>query len=431
METMSETCTVVHFSREPSLARIETIKANEVPGKIAENNHSFGTFYVCCIVLSILTYLTDLGLTITLLYFYSHQGYPLHFALTLTFVLLPAICMSTVSLRWYIIDHDDPSVGKASLSHWLIRILFLLLQISPLLRYIETLIYGIRSKVAGKTEYDSQQTFLYRRMLDEDTNSSLLRLFHCFLHCAPQAVMQLVFLLIFVMYPERTSTTSLDISVIQAWTVFISIISIAWSLTTYHRSVRFARDDKDKIKWIGLLVAFCWQLMSALSRILALSLLAAILPTWMGVICALHWGVMSIWLAIGQHQTASCSSRCEELLLSVALGLAYVLAFISPRDGPTRYVYLAYYLVCFMENTGALVVWCVTNNSSSNPFLYYGAAGSQVVSFVLAMVFLIIYYKYCHPSLSKRSKIPTVRSDYIENDKPCYSKTSYNFRTSS
>ncbi|KAF7277139.1 hypothetical protein GWI33_009409 [Rhynchophorus ferrugineus] len=94
-----------------------------------------------------------------------------------------------------------------------------------------------------------------------------------------------------------------------------------------------------------------------ISRVLALSLLGAILPTWMGVVCAIHWGFMFIWLAIGQHQTAACSSRCEELLLSIALGLAYVLAFISPRDGPTRYVYLAYYLICFMENTGALVVW--------------------------------------------------------------------------
>lgn len=430
---MSEICTVVHFSRESSLTRIDTIKPNEAPGKISENSHNFGSFYVCCIVLSILTYLADLALAVTLLYFYSSQGYGLYFALTLSFVLMPAICMTTVSLRWYIIDHDDPSVGRASLGHWVIRIIFLLLQISPLLRYIETLVYGIRSKVAGKSESDSQQTLLYRRMLDEDTNSSLLRLFHCFLHCAPQAVMQLVFLLSFVIYPERNSFSSrLDVSIVQAWTVFTSIISIAWSLTSYHRSVRFARDDKDKIKWIGLLVAFCWQLMSALSRILALSLLAAILPTWMGVVCALHWGVMSIWLAIGQHQTASCGNRCEELLLSVALGLAYVLAFISPRDGPTRYVYLAYYLVCFMENTGALVVWCVTNNSSSNPFLYYGAAGSQVISFVLAIVFLIIYYKYCHPSLSKRSEYPSgVNASYIENDKPCYSKTSYNFRTSS
>ncbi|KAF7281540.1 XK-related protein 6-like [Rhynchophorus ferrugineus] len=427
---MTESCTV-NFSRETSLARIENIKPSDIGGKLSENQHNFGLLYLCCIILSIITYVADLILTIILLYFYYVQSQGLYFALTLTFVLISALCMSTVSLKWYIIDHDDPSIGRASLGQWVVRILFLLLQISPLLRYVDTLIYGIRSKVAASTDSNSKQLILYRRMLDEDANSSLLRLFHCFLHCAPQAVLQLVFLLSFVMYPEKR-TLSINVAVIQAWTVFTSIVSIAWSLTSYHRSVRYARDDKDNIKWIGLLVAFCWQLMSALSRVLALSLLGAILPTWMGVVCAIHWGFMFIWLAIGQHQTAACSSRCEELLLSIALGLAYVLAFISPRDGPTRYVYLAYYLICFMENTGALVVWCVTNSSSNNPFLYYGAAGSQIVAFILAIVFLIIYYKFCHPSVTKRNKmISDDRRDYIENDKPCYSRTSYNFRTSS
>jgi len=93
------------------------------------------------------------------------------------------------------------------------------------------------------------------------------------------------------------------------------------------------------------------------SRVLALSLLAAVYPAWMGTVCVCHWAVMCAWLALGHHQTAVCSSRCEELMFSAMLGLAYVLAFIAPRDGPTRYTYLAYYLVCFMENTGALVVW--------------------------------------------------------------------------
>lgn len=154
-------------------------------------------------------------------------------------------------------------------------------------------------------------------------------------------------------------------------------MSSAWALTSYHRSVRFARDDKEKIACIGLVVGFCWHFMSAgnfllitltrmyltvmlfciVSRVLALSLLASILPTWMGVLCGLHWGMMSTWLALSQNQTTTCSNRCEELLLSTALGYAYVFAFISPRDGPTRYVYLAYYLVCFMENIGTLVVW--------------------------------------------------------------------------
>lgn len=78
---------------------------------------------------------------------------------------------------------------------WIIRILFLLLQISPLLRYIDTLILGIKSKVAEAAGQDHLQSTLYRRMLDEDTNSALLRLFHCFLHSAPQAVIQLMILL--------------------------------------------------------------------------------------------------------------------------------------------------------------------------------------------------------------------------------------------
>lgn len=64
-----------------------------------------------------------------------------------------------------------------------------------MLRYIDTLVYGIRSKIAASTDDETKRIVLYRRMLDEDTNSALLRLFHCFLHAAPQAVIQLVILL--------------------------------------------------------------------------------------------------------------------------------------------------------------------------------------------------------------------------------------------
>jgi hypothetical protein len=87
-------------------------------------------------------------------------------------------------------------VGKTRLVHWVVRIVFLLLQLSPLLRYIDTLIYGIQSKIIGSS-------FLYRRMLDEDTNSALLRLYHCFLHAAPQAIIQMMILLIHVSHPEK------------------------------------------------------------------------------------------------------------------------------------------------------------------------------------------------------------------------------------
>lgn len=174
---------------------------------------------------------------------------------------------------------------------------------------------------------------------------------------------------------------------------------------------------------LEICVVIFWLNSFVVSRVLALSLLAAIYPTWLGVVIGLHWGMMSVWLALGQQQTTACSNRCEEFLLSASLGLAYVVAFISPRDGPTRYIYLAYYLVCVMENTAALVVWCVVNNSSDNPLLYYGAPSVQVASFLLAIIFLFIYYKYCHPA-STHSKIPPLsESSTLDFDKPSYSKS--------
>ena len=49
---------------------------------------------------------------------------------------------------------------------------------------------------------------------------------------------------------------------IQGWAVVCSVISVAWSLTSYHRSVRYARDDKEKLEWQGAVMQFCWHLMS-------------------------------------------------------------------------------------------------------------------------------------------------------------------------
>lgn len=86
-------------------------------------------------------------------------------------------------------------MGRTSTCQWIVRIIFLLLQISPLLRYFDTLYYGIRSVVSRNNAHDQMlSTTHYRRMLDEDSNGALLRLFHCFLHAGPQCVIQLIIL---------------------------------------------------------------------------------------------------------------------------------------------------------------------------------------------------------------------------------------------
>lgn len=358
------------------------------------SGQKFGFYYLTCHLLSIATYLVDHCFSCWLAYQYHVQGQETYFALTITFLILPALISTGFSMRWYIQDVDDPSLPKASLSRWVLRIVFLLLQFAPILRYCDSLCYGIRSIFACRKGQKEKQQFWYRRMVDEDSDASLLRLFHCFLHASPQAILHLFILIQVARHPQHQST----LQGYQGWAVMCALVSIAWSLTSYHRSVRFAREDKEKLSWQGSTIQFCWHLMGTASRVLALALLAAMYPAWMGTVILCHWCVMAAWLALGHHQTAVCSSRCEELMFSGVLGLAYILAFIAPRDGPTRYTYLAYYLVCFMENTGALVVWCVGNSSAQNPSLYYGTVVMQVLTFVLGIVFMLLYYRYFHPS---------------------------------
>lgn len=67
---------------------------------------------------------------------------------------------------------------------------------------------------------------------------------------------------------------------------------------------------------------------------------------------------------------------------------------------------------------------CVANNNSEeNPLLYYGAAGAQITAFLLAIIFLLIYYRYCHPSTAGSGKILEITDpNTLDLEKPGYSK---------
>ncbi|PSN51094.1 hypothetical protein C0J52_01543 [Blattella germanica] len=403
-------CVVVKFSNDSVRARTDDLSNNVSEESHVQHNCDFGVYHTVCLVLSITTFALDVGFDCWLAYFYYRQGQGPFFALTVTFLIFPAIITTAFSLRWYILDGDEPTLSKPPLWKWILRIVTLLLQLAPILRYCDALAYGVQSIMAGKAGNRLRQQKMYRKMLDEDSDAALLRLFHCFLHAAPQAILQLMILIFQATRQDTTSIQGKQVSsvihsepknnikssificvlALQAWAVICSLISVAWSLTSYHRSVRYARDDKENLEWQGAVMQFCWHLMS------------------------------TAWLALGHQQTAVCASRCEELLFSLVLGLAYILAFIAPRDGPTRYSYLAYYLVFFMENTGALVV-C---SSAQNPVLYYGAVVAQVAAFLLALAFMFLYYRYFHPSgtSTSLSKSISITDPDMDLSKPGQSK---------
>ena len=64
-----------------------------------------------------------------------------------------------------------------------------------ILRYIDSLIYGIKSRRAAATNDKAAQIKYYTFMVNEDADATLLRLFEGFMESAPQVTLQLYILI--------------------------------------------------------------------------------------------------------------------------------------------------------------------------------------------------------------------------------------------
>lgn len=122
-------------------------------------------------------------------------------------------------------------------------------------------------------------------------------------------------------------------------------------------------------------------------------------PIWTSVGVACHWLAMTIWLSVIDNTMFCGKSRLVEIGFSATLGLVYIFNFISLREGPTRKYYLGYYPVCFIENIVAITIWGVLSHKSlSRDWYYYPLIVIPIISFLLGMIFLVIYYHFLHPN---------------------------------
>lgn len=101
-------CVVVKFSSDSARVRTEEVCNNvSDEGHVQPTGSVFGLYHIICLLLSITTYALDVGFDSWLAYFYYRQGQGAYFALTLTFLILPALITTAFSLRWYVICTRD------------------------------------------------------------------------------------------------------------------------------------------------------------------------------------------------------------------------------------------------------------------------------------------------------------------------------------
>lgn len=140
------------------------------------------------LVFSMFSYFIDLVTdTAVAIFHYMNNDY-WYAGLTAAFLLIPNLVTSCISLRWYLSDSSQDNTEPVGKFQWFLRFLFHLFQVGPILRYYESLQYGLRFR---ETEDIEEKKRVYMKMIYEDADATMLRLFESFMESAPQLMLQM------------------------------------------------------------------------------------------------------------------------------------------------------------------------------------------------------------------------------------------------
>ncbi|RZB41721.1 XK-related protein 6 [Asbolus verrucosus] len=326
---------------------------DRLPSKDRVTNWDIASF-----IISIISHLLDVIFDCNIAYRYYVREELNYFFTTLAFILIPAFINTVFSIRMYMLDTDNMDRSATLTDKFTKRRLccfgVLIFQLAPVLRYFDALQYAIKSKRAEKNKDVENQRKYYELMVKEDSDVALLRVLECFLEAAPQQILQLTI----IFSAGRNGENILDDMVHQLLSIGSSFVSMAWSMASYQRLLRVSLKNKSNISWPGTMVQFMWHFLVTVSRILCISVIASkyLVPTILVIV--LHWFVMTLWLSCTNQKNNFCRhNKVYDMFFYSIFGTVYIFTPVTLVEGPTFLKYVFFYLVLFVENTIANVVW--------------------------------------------------------------------------
>ncbi|BET03227.1 XK-related protein [Nesidiocoris tenuis] len=385
----------------PDLQQIYKDEVDRLPNRCHVTNWDLFVLFM-----SIISHVIDVALDLNLAYRYYKNAIYNYFILTILFIYFPAFVNTFISLRMYILSDESASSTHMVVKKWTIRIFILIFQLAPVMRYCDSLDYALKSRRAEQRRDRIEQIRYYELMLKEDSDVALLRVFECFLEAAPQQILQISIVLINEgpLFGKTGGTTFTWLH--QGGSIASSLLSMAWSMASYHRSLRFCQRNKANLSLMGTAVQFLWHFNVTMSRILSISAIASLF-SYASVGCiGAHWVAMTVWLALFEETQfivadSSWRAKVSEIMFCGILGMVYIFTYLTPSEGATRHRYLVYYPICFFENVAAIIIWSVySSDLVKNRWYFYPMIVSGIIPFVIGIGFMTCYYTMLHPQTS-------------------------------
>jgi hypothetical protein len=185
--------------------------------------------------------------------------------------------------------------------------------------------------------------------------------------------------------------------ILRLLTILSSWVSLSWSVTAYYRALRVSNAmHKTRQKTVFAAAGYLlWRAFEIGPRVLALVMIILLNPIIFILIIVFHWCIFVTWsFATKVKPYTKCY---ENIIFVLFVGFVQLFSFMNVSSGKSRYHALLYYCFFYIENIAILILWTFFNKDSFCPWIYYGAIGVVSAGLLFNLIFILLFYKLCHP----------------------------------
>ncbi|NXQ26524.1 XKR9 protein, partial [Alaudala cheleensis] len=343
-------------------------------------------------------YVVDIGVDFWVASRYFCQGQYSWSILMLCFRGLSSIITQIFSYEWFKNDWEGTDTGK-------LKLVFLvhLFHCGIFIRYWFALKYGCQvafkqTSSRGASEADLF-SFIQKQAVDAVTDINMLRVFKTFLETTPQLFLQIYILM------EHGKT-----HVYQYAAVIMSFCGIALSMVDYQISLRKSLPDKDEFPMLSKFMYLFYKLLTITSWILSISLIT-LLSVRISVIMLIFLWICGFTWTLKQH-TTFCKSKKMEYLYRTIVGIILIFSFFNIKGRRTKVCISMYYATHTAVTLGILFVYMFWKPSIIKETCFTIVSIFTILSLVLGIIFLVVYYSHFHPTTYCR---PQTCSDEVDS----------------
>ncbi|NWS39301.1 XKR9 protein, partial [Probosciger aterrimus] len=332
----------------------------------------------------IIIYVVDIGVDLWVARKYFCQGQYSWSILMQCFRGLSLLITQIFSYEWFKNDWEGTDTGKLK---WIF--LAHLFQCGIFIRYWFALKYGCQAAFKQKSSGDAPETdspnLLQKQVIDVVTDINMLTVFKTFLETTPQLCVQ-----IYILMEHGKSNFSQYVAIIM------SFCGISFSTVDYQVSLRKSLPDKDEFPVLSKLVYLFYKLLTITSWILSITLITLLSVRSSVILLILLWICGFTW-TLKQH-TTFCKSKKMEYLYRTVVGIILIFTFFNIKGRKTKVCISIYYATHTVVTLGILFVYLFWKPSTIKEISFTIVSILTILSLVLGIIFLVVYYRRFHPT---------------------------------